>query len=188
MSSLRRKQIQRNHTALRYRRQITDGTHMKILYFLRDNGACGYYRLALPLEKWGKQNGTQMGHWMRGDSKERLMEWIDYSDILVVPRMGEESFLKDVPIFKEMGKKIVIDHDDNMFKISPLSPHYEDSGTQEVIINWNGKKMPMWVDITKADQYKGIEPAPGIIDIQKNKQWQDDFKECLRQADMVTVT
>jgi glycosyltransferase involved in cell wall biosynthesis len=81
------------------------------------------------------------------------------------------SFIKDAKI----GTKIVMDHDDDVFNISPLSDHYAEHGTEEIKIMNGGKVVYEWKD--------GIN-----IDLKCNRKRMDEVKRSLEMSDMVTVT
>lgn len=148
---------------------------MKTLAFIRDNGACGYYRVSLPLKTCKYVGGEAVNFIEKGDSADRIMQLLD-ADIAVFPRPSETPMLQAIKDLKNAGTKIVVDHDDNMFKISPLSPHYEENGTEEVTIALpDGTDVKLWEDGKN-------------IDLKKNRQKLDNFKKALEIADMVTVT
>jgi len=153
---------------------------MNVVYFLRDDGACGHYRVAQPLNKMAAlSNGKHKVMEFRQGSVElfKLEEYLKESHIVVIPRLAEERFITLCKELKKAGQKIVIDHDDNMFEVSPLSPHYDCCGTEEVRVRLqDGTLMELWTDGKKN------------FSIEKNKKLREGFKEALSVADMVTVT
>lgn len=148
---------------------------MNVGFIRRDNGACGYYRLVLPLYTMQKNNGTRVKQIEKGDDADKILEMLEMADIIVVPRMGEDTFVSMIPKMKEMGKKVVIDHDDNMFCVSPLSPHYEEVGTENVTILIGDEPIELWKDGKN-------------INLERNRKRAEGFKEAMRLSDMVTVT
>lgn len=154
---------------------------LDITYFLGDNGACGYYRLELPLMTLGAQEHvnkaakTNVKKVEKGDDVHTIGAAIDKSDIVVIPRPQEYEMLGIMKKFKELGKKIVVEFDDNMFKISPYSPHYEEFGVENVEIDFDGQVMPLWVDGKN-------------INLTENKKRIAHIQQALEMADMVTVT
>jgi len=148
---------------------------VKVSYFIRDNGACGYYRMKLPIETMTSMNGTKSMKITKGDKADHVLKALD-ADIIVIPRLGETELLEAVLKVKNMGKKIVVDHDDNMFCISPLSPHYEEAGIENVKYKMpDGSTLDVWTDGKN-------------IDLKRNKIRQENFKKALKMADMVTTT
>ena len=110
---------------------------MKLLSLPIDNGGCGNYRIRQPfkgLEKLlpvkphiMKVEGTEEDFYME------LVQLSQLSDILFV-RPGIEIMAKEVKeIFKKAGKTLrwVIDVDDDMETISPLSQFYSSYGQEE---------------------------------------------------------
>ena len=152
---------------------------MKILYFLRDKGACSFYRAALPIKKMVELSNGEHScmEFSPGDSLSKLADGIDRSDIILIPRLGEEVFIKSVEEVKKVSdKKIVIDHDDNIFKVSPFSPHYDCCGQEDVQVKMpDGSKIWMWKDGKN-------------IDLKKNKKMLENTINAVKMADMVTVT
>jgi glycosyltransferase involved in cell wall biosynthesis len=74
------------------------------------------------------------------------------------------------------GVKVVVDHDDNMFDISPMSPHYRDFGLEDIYVQGrDGKSQPMWIDGEN-------------FCIADNQVKIDGFKRSLEACDMVTTT
>jgi len=39
------------------------------------------------------------------------------------------------PAIQRIGKKVIVDWDDNLFQVSPLSPHYKDFGDGSYAMN-----------------------------------------------------
>jgi glycosyltransferase involved in cell wall biosynthesis len=151
---------------------------LKILYFLRDKGACGYYRVDLPLTKLALvSNGEHSIHkFSPGDSLDALNKFIEEADVIVIPRLAEEPFVVLVEEMKKNGKLIVIDHDDNMFSVSPFSPHYDCCGIEDVVVKMpDGEKMWLWKDGHN-------------INLENNKKLRENMKRGLAAADLVTVT
>lgn len=149
---------------------------MKVLYFLRDNGGCGFYRLAQPLQTATLTDKTFESRYIqKGDTEDKISEGIMWSDICVVPRVWDDSFFKGIEQFRKLGKKIVIDWDDNFFKVSPLSPHYKDYGTENYSHPYDGGELDVWVDGKN-------------IDLAKNRAGIECAKKALAFADMVTTT
>lgn len=148
----------------------------KITYFLRDDGACGYYRVSLPFSILSKKSAYAVNRIKQGDGIEDVYKAMNGSQLFVIPRVSEDQFIEFIKDIKNRGKKVVIDHDDNMFCISPLSPHYEEFGTEEVKYKLSdGELLPVWEDGRN-------------IDISANRKRLDGMKKALELADMVTVT
>jgi glycosyltransferase involved in cell wall biosynthesis len=104
-----------------------------------------------------------------------MVKCLDDASVIVIPRMMEDKFIEFAVELKKKGLKIVIDHDDNMFKISPLSPHYEAFGVENVKVPINGSLIDLWQDGKN-------------INLTENKRRVDNFKRALQVADIVTVT
>ena len=150
---------------------------MKIVYFVRDDTACSYYRQHIPLNTW-KANDPELSlqSYTRHTPLPQMEKFLIDADILHVQRAIEPQMVNLIKHRRELGKYTVLDYDDNLFDLSPLSPHYPDFGTEEIRVQLkNGEVMDLW---THGDN----------IDIEKNKIKQDTIKKVMGLADLVTVT
>ena len=150
---------------------------MKVLYFLRDNGGCGWYRCVSPLETAARLPGNpiEVKHVEKGDRPDDIAQKLAWSEVVVCPRVFDEPFCAAIKQFKQLGKKVVIDWDDNIFEVSPLSPHYKDFGTKNYSHDYDGGKLDIWVDGKN-------------IDLEKNIAGLERAKVALGEADLVTTT
>ena len=159
---------------------------MKVTYFKQSDNGCDYYRAILPMTAC-KQAGAFESVAERSpsniafDSSENLAKLMEdlKSDVFLLPRLMSQTFIRDIRTkideFKE-DVRIVVDFDDNVFEVSPLSSHYQDYGTEEVRIRLpNGDIKELWKD--------GFN-----IDLKKNRERLDTIKFCLESVDMVTTT
>lgn len=146
---------------------------MKVSYLVRDDGACGYYRMTLPHEELGK-NGHEIKHIAKGDTAQHIQDCLD-CDVFVAARPNEKSMVDFLVDIKQSGKKLVIDFDDDLFNISPYSVHYQDWGTRNIDTVINGKKVPLWEDGRN-------------IDLMQNRARLEYIKVACHEADVVSVT
>lgn len=148
---------------------------MKITYFLRDDGACGNYRAELPMKAIAANTDIAINKIEKGDASNDIERCLD-ADTFLIPRASDEYMLRVMGRLQAEGKKIVIDFDDDMFNISPFSPHYEENGVEEVKIQLpDGEIKALWEDGKN-------------IDIQKNRKRREDIILCCQRADAITVT
>jgi len=149
---------------------------MKIAYFLRDDGACGYYRAELPFTAMSRYTPHQTYKLKSGESDEHLEAGLTGAETVFIPRLSDARFIALARELKKQGKKVVTDFDDNSFAVSPLSDSYKYFGTEEVRIqDPQGKIIPVWIDGQN-------------IDIKANKEKMNLTKLGLKEADMVTTT
>lgn len=156
---------------------------MKITYLPRTIGACDLYRVTQPLQWVGRHmkehqihelNSNALRAAVENDDAKTLMKLLS-SDVVVVPRLwGYKAFqdLKDlVP-----KAKIVLEYDDNLFNVSPLSPHYEDHGVEEVTMSLpGGGTAKVWQD--------GVN-----FNLSKNRKHYDETIRAMEEADLITTT
>jgi glycosyltransferase involved in cell wall biosynthesis len=147
---------------------------MKVMYYLRDAGACGYYRADLPMKTMSKWTGTPLARIVHGDPIDKVLKMLD-ADVALLPRPSDEDMIEIIDVFREHGVKTVADHDDDVFHISPLSPHYADYGIEEVKYNIGGKIVDLWKDGHN-------------FDLAKNRKRLDFFKRSLSRTDAISVT
>lgn len=156
----------------------------KISVFRNENGGCDFYRAWLPINTAMKNGAWNMKEiWASNllfeisNNTDRFLEVMN-SDIYLIQRLAGEKLIKRIRSFAaecKLSPKIIIDHDDDVFNVSPLSNHYWEYGTKEIKIVHDGKIIHEWKD--------GVN-----IDIKKNIKVLDEVKTTLGHADMVTVT
>jgi glycosyltransferase involved in cell wall biosynthesis len=148
---------------------------MKVASFLKDNGACGYYRITLPMTELSKAEHVGVVQLQLGDNLETIVQSM-YADAMIWPRACDQSDLDMMDAVKGHGHKFITDYDDNLFAVSPLSPHYKDFGTEEVRFKADdGSILDVWIDGKN-------------LDIKENKKRQDNVKRCVESVDAVFVT
>lgn len=158
---------------------------MRITYIVRTDGACDYYRVDLPLKCLAANTkGVNFIHRMteaevasaaaRDDFK--VLRYLSEAEIIVVPRLWG---YKPMELLRQINPtaKIVLEYDDDMFKISPFSPHYKEHGFDEfeVILPGDKKITKVWEDGKN-------------IDLAYNRQKAQETVKAITEADMVTVT
>lgn len=147
---------------------------MNITYLVRDNGACGYHRMVLPHETLRKRKHN-IAKIEKGDTPDHIMESIDTCDVFVCARPNEPEIVDFIQRARQLGKKIVIDYDDNLFSVSPMSVHYQEWGIENVEVDLNGKKLKLWEDGKN-------------FSISANKVRLDSIKRSCESADLISVT
>ena len=148
---------------------------MRITAIVRTVGACDFYRAVQPLKMIKKHTPHSVTVIRAGDNADDMMEGLS-AEVLLIPRVVDKQMLGVIKGWQKTGKKIVVDFDDDCFSISPLSPHYEDHGLEEVTVMMpNGKYEKLWED--------GKD-----FSIENNRKNLEVLKDAVRLADMVTVT
>jgi glycosyltransferase involved in cell wall biosynthesis len=117
----------------------------------------------------------EVRHAEKGDNEETIAQHLLWADVCVTPRVFDEKFCNGIEQFKKLGKKVIVDWDDNFFKVSPLSPHYKDFGTENYSHDYIGGKLDVWTDGKN-------------IDLARNKAALERAKKAMAVADMVTTT
>jgi len=152
----------------------------KVLGVVRDSGGCGHYRIKQPWTKVVKNGLANVQLAGNGIDRVNLADALTEADIIHMPRAGEQYVLDMMDKLKPLGRKFIIDHDDDIFNVNPFSEHYCTSGTKEVFVDVEGKNVPLWEH--------GKKYLMGTFDIEANQKWLEISKECMRRADAVTVT
>ncbi len=158
---------------------------MKITYFVQSEGGCDYYRAISPLDTAGRygaaevERRTPLNVVMDAEYRPEELEKDMKADIFVITRPMEVDILRRVKDFAKQfatGAKVVIDYDDNMFNVSPLSRAYQYHGTNQVKLTLqDGTEHPLWVDGKNIDTKRNAENMAYI-------------RKALEEADAVTVT
>ena len=152
------------------------GECLKITAFVQDRGACTGYRVGQPVNRI-KTLGLAEVH-VSGSGDRRIAEELDRSDVVFLSRAASDTSYKFVSELQRLGKKIVYDLDDNMFDISPMSPHYRELGVSPMeMSNPTGvAPLSMWTH--------GVDG----FDVINNRIVRRDFINMVRKVDCVTVT
>lgn len=119
-------------------------------------------------------------------------------DIIVIPQTSSIAWGKFVPLWQEMGKVVVLDTDDDIRYVSPLSPAYATRGTEEVTVTMKledgtTKKVPLWKDGQKegdtgqfgTDNKKSNAPSVKFS-LADNRMFQAMYLTTMKQVDAVT--
>jgi len=155
---------------------------IKVCGVLRDHGACGLYRIKQPLTLLNDDDEFDVaigGVDFREDGKKSdLFSLLKECDVAVIPRPVSDETLKLITALKSLSKtkKVVVDFDDNIFSINPLSPHYRDFGIEEVTVDSDSGQVKIWSD------------GEDLFDIERNKNKIEVSKEILKTVDAITVT
>jgi glycosyltransferase involved in cell wall biosynthesis len=154
------------------------GGTMKVITFVKTDGACDYYRCIAPTEAMLRNEPeVKLLPLSIGEPLGKLIEGLQ-ADIFFMPRaLGEfdEELIKSL---KANGKKFVTDFDDNLFDVSPFSNHYEEYGTKNIQIkDEKGTVQNLWKD---GETYN--------FSIKRNQKRLDSLKRCLELADAVFTT
>lgn len=143
--------------------------------FVNQFNACDYYRVTLPLSYITENTNIQgnlMGLIHTAGNIQRVLQ----SDLIILTRFTNPEMIGNVERMKAAGKKVIIDYDDNIFCLSPYSPHYDHLGTQNYQhVFPNGHAVDVWKD--------GVN-----IDLASNQRSLDAAKTAMGIVDAVTVT
>ncbi len=111
-----------------------------------------------------------------GAGDPKLLDIICGADIIVAPRVWGIGPLLHLRKLNPTAK-IVYEYDDNIFNVSPFSPHYKDYGTDPIDVVFPGEKTP-----------RGLWTDGKNIDIRKNRETQKETITGIKDVEMVTVT
>jgi len=158
---------------------------IKIFGFLKSDSGCDWYRIKQPLIHLRASKKAEVRFFHKGDdfdwfgsdeAAEHMDRDLSWADIIFVPRISEVRLMKVLNEFKKLGKKIVTEWDDNLFKVSPLTMQYAEFGTEEHNFKTDtGEILEGWKDGKN-------------IQIERNKQTIAMIKQSLRDSDMVITT
>ena len=155
---------------------------IRVCGVLRDEGACGLYRIKQPLTFLNDEKNFDVAiggvAFSEGGIKSDLFSLLRDCDLAIIPRPVSDEAFDLVKSLKGVNprKKVVIDFDDNIFSVNPLSPHYRDFGTKEITIDSEDGRVKLWSD------------GKDLFDIERNRNKLEISKEILRFVDAVTVT
>jgi len=157
---------------------------MYILGIHLDTSAVGHYRVIQPLSKVMEQGLASVhlfNYKEHSHDYERLAECIEVADVISLPRPHNEKWFETMKAIRKSGKAIVIDHDDDVFNLSPLNPYYKYIGVKEVQVEETGEFL--W-----HDGMTTLDGSKVMFDISKNLRTRDMLRACCNKADAITVT
>lgn len=141
-----------------------------ITYFIRENSPEVYSRIVMPLNKVAEHDPEiAVKKVVKGEESARIAHGL-ITDLLVFPPTGEHKLIDVAYRLKELGKKIVMDMDDNIFNVNPFSPRYFRFGTQNVKVG----DTVLWEDRKN-------------IDLFSNQAYVENLQVGLELADLITV-
>lgn len=147
---------------------------LKILSLPVGMDACSYYRIKKPFQGIEEiEPGTTHIIDVRKDDTAALPHIFAAADVIFM-RPGAENGYRMIKNMKgvDIKAKIVLDIDDNVDEISPLSQFYAEYGLSEA--TYDGK--PLW------------KHGENGFDLQKNFERVNSLHEMMREVDLITTT
>lgn len=159
---------------------------MLILGVQIDHGGVGFYRVNQPLSKLrdhGLHHVCIYDYLINGWKVDAFTEAIVGADVIVLPRPHNQDWFKIIQICRKHGKIVVLDHDDDVFSLSPFNRYYRWVGIEECLYQWpDGREELLWANGMKAPN------GEVVFDIEKNIRTRDMLKTCMMKSDAVSVT
>lgn len=147
---------------------------MKLAYYCLDDTGCAYYRSILPFSTIEKKEGIPILSVRKGAKPEEIAATFA-ADAIQMARIAPDKELRGyMAEMKRRGVKVVLEYDDNVFAVSPYSPHYAQYGAEEFTDDTTGIKV--WQD------------GKGGFSIDENLRRLENVQRACEMADMVTVT
>lgn len=147
---------------------------LKLAYFCFDDGGCAYYRAILPFRTIEQKARVPIFAVRKGATSSDI-EKVFQANVVQFARMApQDSLLGHMQTMKNMGIKLVLEYDDDLFSVNPYSPHYKDYGIEEFTDEFSG--LEIWKD------------GKGGFNIAKNLERLNSIEKACELADMVTVT
>lgn len=148
---------------------------MKVVYTLPDETGCTFYRAMQPLNTARKNGRLGVLSIAKFDNPLESTSKMEEADVIMIQRVTDPMMLEVIEAYKKKGKKIVLDWDDDIFNVSPLTPAYGEVGTAEYRPIINGERMDVWKDGVGFNLKKNLERIEAI-------------KRICEMVDMITVT
>ena len=148
---------------------------LKICGYGQDRGACTQLRIVGPLNKIEALKLGSVEIITIGDGEAEKK--VSGADVVVMGRAASTPIQAMIREMKRLGKYVVYDLDDNMFGVSPFSPHWKDFGIMPV--NMDHPELgtiPMYVD------------GQNGYDVKRNRRLRESFIKVMRLTDCMTVT
>lgn len=148
-----------------------------VLFFSLTNSGSNFYRIEQPAFKLDQQGLCDVGVVRPGDSEEKKLAAMRTADVMVFYSATSLRMAEQFEAFQKNGTKIVMDMNDDIFNVSPFSPHYKYLGKEEFsFVDEEGTVVKLW-----QDGVDGFDP-------ETNRERLEQQKEVLRAVDLITVT
>jgi len=115
---------------------------LSVLFLPVDDGGCGWYRIRIWDEFFHRMDNVKS--LIMTGKEDNPTELIEKADV-VVARIQDSAYVKEIKINLDPLKPLVFDHDDNTMEVLPTSEHYREFGTQDAYVNLKGEIKPVWV-------------------------------------------
>jgi glycosyltransferase involved in cell wall biosynthesis len=136
---------------------------LRVLFLPVDDGGCGWYRIRTWHEQFQLMDNVE-SYLMDGKEQDPL-KLIEKADV-VVARLGDAAYVREIKTNIDPKKPVVFDHDDNTFEVLSTSEHYREFGTQDAYVQYeDGKVKPVWVsgDTEGFNRYKNLWGQMGLL-------------------------
>lgn len=160
---------------------MTEEKRIRVLYPIGDFSGSTYYRLINPITA-AKRAGA-LGAIPVKFNEEPPENLFEQTDLYAIAHPDEAVYLKMIELAHTMGKKVVVDWDDDVFHVSPLTHQYNRFGTEDVTIEQDGKPVELWKDGKTFNKQNRT-----TFSIARNRERLENVKKICEMADLVTVT
>lgn len=150
---------------------------LKALFFIPSDTGSAFYRVIQPARLLHQHGLALVAHVLpRGEDLDKVGEAIAWADVLVFSLVCSERRAELITRVREYGKRVIMDMDDDLFNLSPYSPHYVNLGLEECVhVTEDGREVKLWEDGKNIDLEKN----------RANKRW---LEACLQAVDLITVS
>lgn len=157
---------------------------LKVAYHIPDEGGCTYYRVLNPMLACRRNQALGAKGIAKNDDMVMSASALTECDVFLLSRLSDDILIDVVAGLQNRGKKVIIDYDDDLFSVSPLSPFYAELGTEEVKTVINGKEVYLWRDGENTND----SPGAKAFNIKENTDRLAAIRRICGAVDMITVT
>ena len=148
---------------------------LRVAMIADPGNACDYYRIYNPVQFAMAQGHVEVAHITTRDDTDHIYAAFAEADVITRGRIVDGDFVEHCKALQKHGKKVIIDYDDDLFSVSPLSCHYAELGREEVKVVQNGKTIDLWTDGKN-------------INLAENRQRCENVKRVVEAVDAITTT
>lgn len=155
----------------------------------KDLGACGNYRVILPLEHLKENHDIFLLE--RGTGVDKALPALEKANVVVIQRPRSKTERKFFQSFRDSDKLVVFEHDDNTWQLNPISDHYRYNGVEEVRVAEKDMDAAGLGHLKKncEDGWFWLwKDGRADFDIERNLKAMDNFNASLANADVITTT
>ena len=119
---------------------------MRALFIVNGRDGCSWYRVKQPGQMLHETELCEVHLQEKGHGVDVFAHAFAWAEVVFMGRVGGQAMLRMVRNLHDEGKAVVIDLDDDVLNVSPLSEHYRIGGLKKSLFRWTANSSPYgWI-------------------------------------------